>query len=318
LAASHKWKIYQDDVPTAFLRGELKEDIYLEQPDGFHNGNLGEYCKLKKILYGLKQSGREWYKVMKAFLLKSGFKESSADNCIYFRSINGKITIVGVYVDDILTTGNDVDIFRSEMQREFGMEDGGELSWYLGIGIERHNDGSYEIQQNQYLKDKCKEYVRYIDKNGCSNPLPTDFLQILERAEDSDELDPEFPYSEIVGSLMYAMIGTRPDLAMALSVVCRFMQNPKKLHCDLVKHILRYVNSNSYSLAYKSSISNELIGWVDASYANQEKFKSTTGWLFTVRVTAISWLSSRCWNKSHCASTDDCMTLHYAPIMSTP
>jgi hypothetical protein len=71
------------------------------------------------------------------------------------------------------------------------------------------------------------------------------------------------------------------------------MQNPKKLHCDLVKHILRYVNSNSYSLTYKSNISNELIGWVDASYANQEKCKSTTGWLFTFGGTAISWLSSR-------------------------
>jgi hypothetical protein len=265
----------------------------MEQPEGFHNGSINQYCKLFKTLYGLKQSGREWYKVMKAFFLKLGYIQSSADSCIYFRSIDGKRTIVGVYVDDILTTGNDIERFRSEMHREFGMDDGDELNWYLGIGIERHSDGSYEIQQNQYLKDKCKEYERYIDKNGYSNPLPTDFLHILERAETSKEIDTDFPYSETVGSLMYAMIGTRPDLAMALSVVCRFMQNPKKLHCDLVKPILRYVNYNSYSLIYKSHHSPELVGWVDASYANQEKFKSTTGYLFTFGNTAISWLSSR-------------------------
>jgi hypothetical protein len=178
------------------------------------------------------------------------------------------------------------------MHREFGMEDGGELNWYLGIGIERHPDGSYEIQQKQYLKDKCDEYQRYIT-HGCSNPLPTNFLDILKLAENSNATEDDFPYSEIVGSLMYAMIGTRPDLAMALSVVCRYMKNPKKLHCDLVKHILRYVSVNSYSLIYQSNPGSELVGWVDASYANREQCKSTTGFLFTFGKTAISWLSSK-------------------------
>jgi hypothetical protein len=100
------------------------------------------------------------------------------------------------------------------------MDDGSELTWYLGIAVDRRQNGDIELDQNQYLQDKCVQFKEFMRNTRCSTPLPLNFL---EEAATSRETDPGFPYKEMAGSLMYAMVGTRPDLAMALSTVYRFM-----------------------------------------------------------------------------------------------
>ena len=97
----------------------------------------------------------------------------------------------------------------------------------------------------------------------------------------------------MVGSLMYAMVATRPDLAFPLQVVCQFMQNPTKVHCDLVKHIYKYCRFNSYLLTYSPSSNMLLKGWSDASYANNHDYKSTGGYCFKLGDSLISWSSNK-------------------------
>lgn len=149
LSASKGWKIYQDDVPSAFLKGNLKEDVWMEQPPGYSDGIATNYCHLKRTLYGLKQSPREWNEVVNKFMLNQRFTKAIADPCIYTRIEEKRITIVGVYVDDIIATGDCVDTFRKLLHNEFNMEDGDELNWYLGIRVQWKENGNITLDQNQ-------------------------------------------------------------------------------------------------------------------------------------------------------------------------
>lgn len=198
--------------------------------------------------------------------------------------------MVGVYVDDIITTGDteNVKLFRERLHSELGMDDGSEFNWYLDIDTNRHPVGTYEIHQPQYIDDKCVEIRKFIGQGGSSTPLPLDYQHI--RAVDTIRAK---IYSGMVGSLMYAMICTRADLPMALSVVCRFMKQPKEEDCDLVQHLFHYVSRNRYLLTSKRSAPQFLAGFAGVSYNNQDEGKSTLGYLLTVGDSLISWNSIR-------------------------
>jgi hypothetical protein len=316
LAAKRNWKIWQDDVPAAYLKSEIKEEVYMELPQNWDlleessidwtldvEEILSKYrqnpktVELLKTLYGLKQSGNEWNKTLHAYLTSQGFTRSHQDHCIYWKLELEKWIVIGVYVDDILTTGDAkyVSAFRADLHQHFGMEPGGLLNWYLGINVNYSNDDKglekITLDQDQYLKDKIAEFEEFIGTGGAATPLPTNFQQLLDSA--SDEGDPTFPYREMVGSLMYAMIGTRPDLAFPLQVVCQYMQAPNKVHCQLVKHIFKYCRFNSYALEYSSENDMVLRGWSDASYANNQDYKSSGGYCFKLGGSLISWTSNK-------------------------
>lgn len=282
VAASKNLTIHQDDVPTAFLKGTIKENIWIKLPDG-------KVVKLKKTLYGLKQSPMEWNNTLNQFMIDEGFTRSQADKCIYSRKDGDEYIYVAVYVDDIITAGNNTEEFRQRLHTHFKMPDSDLLQWYLGIQIIQKN-GEIEINQNQYVKSKLQEFANHIGDGVASTPLPANVQELL--INDSTEVDKIFPYRSMVGSLMYAMLGTRVDLAFALSTVCRHLENPTKLHCTLVQQIYKYLRNNQYSLKYKAG-SGKLIGYCDASYGNQIDYKSTTGYLLLHGSNIISWHSSK-------------------------
>ena len=312
IAAKNGWKILQDDVPSAYLKPELMEETYMELPEGFHllleagvdfrktyEELLAEYgdnpivVRLLKTLYGLKQSGREWYKLFRSYLLGEGFIQSTQDPCVFYRrKEDGKITIVGVYVDDILTTGNDYLEFRKGMQEKFKMEPGGLMEWYLGMRVQFHDNGDITMDQDQYLKEKVEEYKELLGEKIASTPLPANYLQLVEN-DDGAIVGDYFPYREMIGSLMYAMVGTRPDLAFPLQYLCQYMQKPRLIHCELLKHLFRYCSRNSYALTFKKD--NELVlkGWADASYANNHDGKSTSGYCFKIGNSIVSWSAKK-------------------------
>ena len=297
-AAQRKLEIYQDDVPTAFLRGDLKEEIWMEQPPGFHQGNKNDLCYLKKTIYGLKQSPREWNQVAHDFLIQYGFIQSKADPCVYVMQIeNDRILVVGLYVDDIATVGeeSDVKIFRERLRSHFGIKTGGPLEWYLGNCIEKLSDNSITIDQIVYLKQKLDEFKEFIPDGGISSPLPNNYQSLLQQAETEQCYTGNFPYRKIVGSVMYAMLCSRPDLACAISVISQFLDQPKLTHVKLVQRILQYIRSNiDLKLLYKSDNQDfQLIGYCDASYANETEFRSRTGFGFTLGGSLISWYSKK-------------------------
>ena len=295
LAASFKFSIYQDDVPTAFLKGVLKEEIWMEQPPGYKEGSDNDLCYLSKTLYGLKQSPREWNAVLHKYLLSKGFKQSESDPCIYISQ--SPLLFVGVYVDDISTVGKEEDTitFRNNLRKEFSITQGGPLEWYLGISIQKLLDGRITLDQTLYLKQKLEEFNDFIPSGGISHPLPHDYQKLLQEAQKEELYVGSFPYRKVVGSLMYAMLGTRPDLACALSVVSQFLDKHKLTHVKLVQRILQYIRVNlELKLLYGSNDNSFTItGYCDASYANEIGYYSRSGYAFMVGNSLISWYSKK-------------------------
>jgi hypothetical protein len=262
----------------------------MKTPEG-HINTMG-CVKLLKTLYGLKQSPREWNNVLDCYLREQGFSPSDADPCIYMRTVNGNMVVIAVYVDDIIIACKQqavIDAIRSVMKKRFKMDDIGPLTWYLGINIAQMPNGDIEIDQDKYISDKLAEFG--IAKRVMSSPLVKNFQDLLLDA--NDEQEPGFPYRSAVGSLMFAMVATRPDICAAVGVVCRFLEKPKKVHCDMVRQIFYYLNGNYQHIRYKSSADLIIRGWCDASYANSDDYKSIQGYGFTMAGALISWNSQK-------------------------
>ena len=146
IAAKLKLSAFQDDVPTAFLKGNLKEEIWIEQPRGYEIGDASiNKGLLRKTLYGLKQSPREWNSVLHSYLMNEGLQQSQADSCVYVKRDGKNVLFVGVYVDDIITVGEGayLNAFRNKLRSHFKMTEGGVLEWYLGISFQQHFDKSF-------------------------------------------------------------------------------------------------------------------------------------------------------------------------------
>lgn len=139
LAGSSGWRVHHLDVKSAFLNGRLEDEVYVKQPEGFERRNEeGKVYKLSKALYGLRQAPRAWNACLDQYLKKLGFMRCSLDYSVYTRKKQGRILIIGVYVDDLLVTGscpNDVKEFKQEMRAKFEMSDLGLLTYYLGIEV---------------------------------------------------------------------------------------------------------------------------------------------------------------------------------------
>jgi hypothetical protein len=179
----------------------------------------------------------------------------------------------------------------NSMCKEFGMEKGQKLEWYLGISFDFTDEGVF-LSQKHYIESKLKLYEKFIGSGGASRPLPENIQYLLE--EDSPPADTSFPYRSMVGSLMYAMLGTRPDLCFPVSVLCRSLDNPKQVHVDLLKQVYAYLRVNrDRGLFYPTGSSMEVSGYVDAAYANNESYRSTPGYCFAVGSCLVSWYSKR-------------------------
>jgi hypothetical protein len=129
LAAKMKWKLHQMDVKTAFLNGVIKEEVWIEQPQGFEvEDRKSHVCKLKKALYGLKQAPRAWYGRIDSFLMSLGFTKSKADSNLCFKVMNDEPVILLLYVDDLFLVGEEKFITecKKKLASEFEMKDLGQ------------------------------------------------------------------------------------------------------------------------------------------------------------------------------------------------
>jgi hypothetical protein len=298
IAASKGFSIFQDDAPSAFLNPALKETVYMQQIPGYEDGST-KVCLLNKTLYGLKQSPREWNEVVDSFMKLQGFTQLQSDSCIYTKGEGEEMLIVAVYVDDILTCGNKngkaLTAFRTSLHARFNMDEGAIIKQYLGMNFTFHDDGSISIDQHHYLKQKLEEFSTYIGKGCRSSALPADYLKQIETMENEEIIPPtNFPYREIVGSLMYSMVSTMPTLAQPLSVVSKYLAKPTLTMCNLVRHICQYVrgNINHNGILFRSVNSSlQIEGYVDAAYGNNSLDKSTTGFCFLLNGSIVSWTS---------------------------
>nr|AAC62132.1 copia-like retroelement pol polyprotein [Arabidopsis thaliana] len=287
-------ELQQMDVKTAFLHGYLDETIYIEQPEGYvHKRYPDKVCLLKRSLYGLRQSPRQWNNRFNEFMQKIGYERSKYDSCVYFKELqSGEYIYLLLYVDDILIASRDkrtVCDLKALLNSEFEMKDLGDAKKILGMEIVRDRKaGTMSISQEGYLLKVLGNFGMDQAK-PVFTPMGAHFK--LKPATDEEvmrqsEVMRAVPYQSAVGSLMYSMIGTRPDLAHSVGLVCRFMSKPLKEHWQAVKWILRYIRGSiDRKLCYKNEGELILEGYCDSDYAaDKEGRRSTSG----VKVVALS------------------------------
>lgn len=257
LVAQEGMKVHQMDVKTAYLNAEIDCDIYLEQPEGFTKKNEnGEklVCKLKKSLYGLKQSGRNWNNMLHGFLTDQNFAQSVADPCLYTKCECDTVTMTLIWVDDIIVAASNDDALnaiKKSFKDRFKMKDMGMLSWFLGIEFTFDSEGSISMNQSKY----CERILEKFHMKDC-NPktIPCDLSISKLISHNSTDLADTKLYREIVGSLIYVMTGTRPDLSYVVTKLSQFMSKPTKAHLGLAKHVLKYIKGTlNYCLKFKRS-----------------------------------------------------------------
>uniref|UniRef100_A0A2N9FLT3 Integrase catalytic domain-containing protein n=1 Tax=Fagus sylvatica TaxID=28930 RepID=A0A2N9FLT3_FAGSY len=233
LLTSLDLELEQMDVKTAFLHGDLEEEIYMVQLEGFEaKGKEHKVCRLKKSLYGLKQAPRQWYKKFDSFMVGQGYTRTNADHCVYVRQFpNGKFIILLLYVDDMLIVGQDANMvgsLKNELFKSFDMKDLGPARQILGMQILRDRKAKkLWLSQEKYI-ERVLERFNMKHAKLVSTPLGGHF-KLSKKSCPSSNKEKEnmasIPYSSAVGSLMYAMVCTRPDIAHAVGVVSRFMVN---------------------------------------------------------------------------------------------
>ncbi|GJS28115.1 retrovirus-related pol polyprotein from transposon TNT 1-94 [Tanacetum coccineum] len=209
-AASKNMTIYQMDVKTAFLNGELKEEVYVSQPEGFVNPNhpTHVYC-LKKALYCLKQAPRAWYDTLSRFLLNNNFSKGAVDPSLFTRKTGKHILLVQIYVDDIIFASTDpkaCDIFSNEMSSKFQMSMMGQMSFFLGLQVSQ-NPGGIFINQSKFALEILKKF----EMDSCDH-VDTPMVDRLKLVEDPLGIPvDQTRFRSMVGSLMY-LTASRPDL----------------------------------------------------------------------------------------------------------
>ena len=232
IAAALDLEIEQMDVQTAFLYGQIDEEIYVEQPTGLEDGT-NRVCKLNRALYGLKQSPRIWFQTLAQFLKTLGFEPLSADLGVF---TNGLI-FIAVYVDDLLIFGSskgEIQKLKGALSKRFHMTDLGPCSYYLGMTIQRdRRKREIRLSQKGYIEKILRDFDMW-DSNPVLTPMDTSKLVKAEEDYHCEEKLKQM-YCQIVGSLMYIMMGTRADIAFAVSVLSRYMSNPNQSHLTAAK-----------------------------------------------------------------------------------
>ena len=288
LAASKNWKPQQLDIKSAFLYGELKEENYMHLPEGSRID--GKVCKLKKCIYGLKQSPREWHSWLTTFLTPYGFSPTAFDPCVLIHE--SKELIIAIYVDDLSLWGAKgllMDSTKQLLKSEFQVTELGDLHWLLGIKIDITQSG-IKISQTAYI-DKILERFGMKDCHSVTTPIdPNHKLQSVTEDERID--DPSF-YQQIIGSLMYTVIATRPDLAYTVTHLSQFNACLGKVHLTAAKRVLQYLKgTRNWTLTFPKNNPLSLEGYSDASWSNDlNTRRSFSEYLFQLGKTTHTLIS---------------------------
>ncbi|GJV72176.1 retrovirus-related pol polyprotein from transposon TNT 1-94 [Tanacetum coccineum] len=292
-AASKNMTVYQMDVKTAFLNGELKEEVYVHQPEGFVDPERPHHVyRLKKALYGLKQAPQAWYDTLSKFLLAQGFSKGVVDPTLFIRK-TGKHTLhVQIYVDDIIfasTDPKDCDRFSNEMSSKFQMSMMGQISFFLGLQISQNPRGIF-INQSKYANEILKKFDLHK-----SDPVDTPMVERTKLDEDlSGTPVDQTKYRSMIGSLMY-LTASRPDLVFAVCMCARYQSRPTKKHLEAVKRVFRYLQGTiNMGLWYPKDTAMALTAYADADHAGcQDTRRSTSGSAQFLGDKLVSWSSKK-------------------------
>ena len=300
IAARYDWNIESFDFNGAYLNGELdaNEEIYMQAPPGYES-DARTVKYLRKSLYGLKQAGRRWYDTLVRTLTNLGFSTSVADPGVFHVRVGEHMLVLAVHVDDCILTGSNNDLiaqYKAKLNACHALTDLGPVHWLLGIKITRDRSARIiSLSQASYI-DAILSRFALSDAKSC--PTPMTHGTMLTK-EDSPSNPNEIarmgktPYREAIGSLMYAAVATRPDIAFAVSYLSQFLENPGEAHWEAAKRVFRYLaGTKTMQLTYGGE-HHELEGYTDADGAMQEHRHAISGYAFLLDGGAISWSSKK-------------------------
>nr|GFA73562.1 retrovirus-related Pol polyprotein from transposon TNT 1-94 [Tanacetum cinerariifolium] len=269
--------VYQMDVKTVFFNGNLREEVYVSQPDGFvDQDNPNHAYKLKKALYGLKQAPRAWYDMLLSFLVSQDFSKGSVDLTLFIRRNRNDLLLVQIYVDDIIFAASTLelcDLFANLMCLKFKMSMMGKISFFLGLQISQSPRGIF-INQSKYALESLKKY----GFESC-DLVDTPMVEKSKLGEDKEgkAVDPSC-YRGMIVTLLY-LTASRPDLQFAICMCARYPARPTEKHVHAVKRIFQYLRETVHrGLWYPKDSSVALTAFADADHAGcQDTRRSTSG-----------------------------------------
>lgn len=291
LAVYYQMEIHQMDVKGAFLNGKLNDEVYVYPPEGLDIGK-DRVLKLNKSLYGLKRAPRCWNDKFNNFMRQNDFSRSLSDSCLYFKIDKNVKVFVLLYVDDLMILGNDTNAvkeFKQKLNDTFKMKDLGKISNYLGLHIVQKSD-SIEIDQKEYL-EKVLSKIDLTDCKEYDTPLDPNF-----KISETIDLSFENTCRKLIGYLMYAMVGSRPDICVALNILSRYQNKANGDLLKALKRVFSYIKKTiDLKLIYKRNTKCPVIqGYADASFGDDlVDRKSTTGYLFKVFNCNVLWRSKK-------------------------
>lgn len=286
VAVQRGYSIHQMDVRTAFLHGEIDDDVYIRSPDGLKLCETGQVLKLRRGLYGLKQAPRLWHDKWESVMETMGFKKLLADDCVYRR---GDLWML-LYVDDIILMSQDdmlITGVKTELSSHLDVKDLGILRCFLGLVFLQDSKGAWLSQQHYVLQ--VLERFGMSECKPVSTPMCEGTLRDVMES-DSPVVNKE-SYQELLGCLLFITTRTRPDISAAISILCRFAASPRAIHWAALKRVLRYLRGTfDYALRLTKNVRCVLVGYCDADWAgDRADRKSTTGVLLQVGNVAVAW-----------------------------
>lgn len=308
VAAMQHWHTVQMDVSNAFLHGELSETVYMTLPKGYTTfgsrinpdtlpfnkptSQNTQVCKLKKALYGLKQAPRQWFSKLSHTLLQLGFHQSKADYSLFLNHSHTHITLILIYVDDLLLCGSSLPHLteiQNLLSQTFKMKDLGPVSYFLGLEIHRSAAGFF-LSQHKYCTDILKEHGLLHCK---PLQLPLD-SHLKLTADKGNALPNPTPYQRLLGKLIYLTI-TRPDICFTVQLLAQFMQHPTTVHMQAAKRLLRYIDGNPrQGILLATSTAAELKAYCDSDWASCPiTRRSTTGYYIFFGISPVSWKTKK-------------------------
>jgi hypothetical protein len=331
IVASMDYELHQLDVSNAFLNAEVKEDVYMEMPEGFKSEEGDFVLKLVKALYGIHQAPREWYLLVKSFIIdKMGFKQCATDSCLFYKiSKTGRLILMAMFVDDYAIGFHRDDLnewlsLKKIFLERFKSTDKGEAKQMLGMRINRdRKNKTLQLDQEVYVTKKLEEFnmadcaqvatpeVSKLDLNTNHEFEDTNINDQPNHQEDDKKKVNNTLYMKLVGALLYASISTRPDISHAVHQLTMHTQLPLHKHWIAGKRVLRYLHGtkdiglkfggskkeNNYYNKIKNqtdSVHMVVEGYADADYANDTKdSKSITGWIVKLNGDVVSWQSKK-------------------------
>ena len=289
-------------METAFLHGDLEEEIYMSQYHGFEvAGKENWVCKLKKSLYGLKQSRQQWYKWFDFFMIGQKYTRCQFNHCVYLHWLSdGSYIYLLLDVDEMLVACKNKEEFerlKTQLSSEFKMKNLFKAKKILGIEIGRDRvKGTIHLTQKQYLTKVLQHFGMNSNTKPVSTPLAPHFklsALLSPRTDEEREYMAHVPFASLVGSLMYAMVCTQPDISQVVSMVSHYMHDPRKGHWQAAKWIMRNIlGTVDLGLKFErdDNVGSHLVGYVDSDFVGDlDKRRSTTSYMFTLTKAPVSW-----------------------------